>query len=186
MQPDVLADIIVHAVKQATAPLQERIAIIEAELRTSQLAVTASTVRDLSQDVACLRERAAVLETKAPIPGPAGKDGADGLGFDDLQIDHDGERTLTFRLQRDDQVKAYAVQLATMIYRGVYLPGVTYTAGDVVTHSGSAWHCQKHTVTRPESPEGQSFWRLMVKRGDRGKDVRDQEASAPARMVKAG
>jgi hypothetical protein len=53
-------------------------------------------------------------------------------------------------------------------YRGVFLEGSTYAAGDLVTWAGSAWHCNDATTTKPG--DGAKAWTLMVKRGRDGKD----------------
>ncbi len=60
---------------------------------------------------------------------------------------------------------------------------MSYAPGDVVTHGGSAWHCQKDTAAQPDTANGAAFWKLMVKRGDRGKDLRLVE---PTSAVKHG
>jgi hypothetical protein len=141
----------------------------------AQLAARVGTVeaRMTQYDVGLLRERVAVLETRAPVPGPPGapgRDGVDGLGFDDVGFEHDGERGFTFRAKRGELVRDCGTfALPVLIYRGVYTPDHDYAVGDVVTYGGSAWHCYKATRTRPETAEGAAAWRLMVKRGDRGK-----------------
>jgi hypothetical protein len=98
-----------------------------------------------------LRERIAVLETRAPMPGPtgpAGKDGADGK---------DG--------------KDGTPGLAGLSFEGVYQEGKSYDVGNLVTWAGSSWHCNESTRDKPG--EGSKAWTLMVKRGRDGKDGRD-------------
>jgi hypothetical protein len=53
-------------------------------------------------------------------------------------------------------------------YRGVFVDGASYAAGDLVTWAGSAWHCNDATTTKPG--DGAKAWTLMVKRGRDGKD----------------
>ena len=100
------------------------------------------------------------------VPGPAG------LGFDDLDITHDGERTFTFKLERGDNVKAWTFVIPCMIDRGVWREG-TYQRGDTVSHGGSAWIAQQDTDTKPDTAG--SHWRLSVKRGRDGKDGKPGE-----------
>lgn len=165
MQAEALAKAVADAIALALAPLRQRVAALEA--------------KGLELDYGTVRERIAVLETRAPVPGPAGADGAPGtdgaagLGFDDLLVEHDGDRGLIFKMQRGDTVKEIGrATLPAMIYRGIYQHGMSYTPGDVVTYGGSAWHCQKETAAQPDTAIGAGYWKLMVKRGDRGKDLR--------------
>lgn len=158
-------------------PILERLAAIDAQisglgdLRDRVLSVEA-------KDLGAIRERLAVVETRAPIAGPAGadgqagKDGADGLGFDELLAEHDGERTVTLKAVRGDRVKALgAFVFPVEIYRGVYIDGKSYDRGDCVTWGGSEWHCNEVTAAKPG--EGSKGWTLKVKKGRDGKDGRD-------------
>lgn len=58
-----------------------------------------------------------------------------------------------------------------LLERGVFKPGQTYAPGDGVTYGGSYWIALRVTDGRPG--EGNSDWRLAVKRGRDGKDGRD-------------
>jgi integrin beta 3 len=104
--------------------------------------------------------------------GSNGRDGVDGLGFDDLSIVHDGERTITFRLQRGELVKDYPVYLAGMLLdRGVYTSERNYTAGDVVSHAGSMWIAKGDGAgLQPGTDRGAALWRLAVKKGADGRE----------------
>jgi integrin beta 3 len=159
MTAEQFAEVIHGLIARALAPMAARLGVLE----------------DGRGELGGVRERLAVLETKGAIPGPAGADGApgaDGLGFEDLTVDHDGERGFVFKLARGERVREVArVSIPVMLYRGVYAPGAAYEPGDVVTHGGSAWHCHKATATRPETAEGAACWRLIVKRGDKGKSA---------------
>jgi hypothetical protein len=183
MQPDALASVVALAIKSAVAPLAARVAVLETQLAEARTAL----------DVKDLHTRVAVLETRAPVPGPAGaagvdglagKDGADGLGFDDLDIVHDGERGVIVRFARGERVKESTIVFPCLLYRGVFAPGHTYNAGDIVTHGGSAWHCGRPTTTKPDTAEGAAFWKLMVKRGDRGRDVREAPTPSIVRAMR--
>lgn len=99
--------------------------------------------------------------------GIDGKDGRDGLGFDDIQMLHDGERSFTVRFARGEQVKEFAFTIPTVLDRGVYKAGDEYERGDAVTWAGSLWIAQNETKEKPGEGGG---WRLAVKKGRDGKD----------------
>lgn len=101
-----------------------------------------------------------------------GKDGEPGLGFDDMQVVYDGERSFALEFARGEQVKSYTFALPMMIDRGVYRAGQAYQKGDCVTFGGSLWIAQADTDTKPDGAD--SGWRLGVKRGRDGKSVEVQ------------
>jgi integrin beta 3 len=111
---------------------------------------------------------------RMPIPkdgsnGIDGKDGADGLGIDDLEFDIDlaaGEMVVVFA--RGDVRREFRKAIPLLIDRGVFKADEQYRHGNVVTWGGSAWIAQKHgPAGKPgESPD----WRLAVKHGRDGKD----------------
>jgi hypothetical protein len=116
-----------------------------------------------------LPARVASLEALAPVPGPQGPPGpagADGLGFEDASVEHDGERTITIKWARGDAKAERAITIPAMLYRGVYVIGKLYERGDVVTWAGSLWHANAETTTRPG--DGAPAWTLAVKRGRDG------------------
>lgn len=102
----------------------------------------------------------------AKIPPP--RDGVDGLGFDDMTVEYDGERAVTFRFARGEHVKEFRADLPVVLDRGVYRDGATYVRGDAVTWAGSLWIAQRETTDKPDA--GGGSWRLAVKRGRDGKD----------------
>lgn len=142
-------------------------------------------------EIAAVRERVAVLETRAPVPGPAGtdglngKDGEDGFGFEDLAVDFDGDRTLALRFTRGDLVKVFPITVPFLKYQGVYQDGQSYVDGDVVTWAGSTWVASEPTQTKPGEYAGAKAWTLCVKKGRDGKDGKDG-APAPLPVVAAG
>lgn len=153
------------------------------ELKAAETAPVLASVSELTKDFGTMRERVAVIEVRAQVPGPAGKDGAagvdgkdgkdgaDGLGFDDLEAVQDDDRTFTIKAIRGDRSKAIGtLRFPVQIQQGVYVEGRSYTKGDVVTWGGSQWHCNEDTVTKPETSKA---WTLIVKRGRDGKDGRD-------------
>jgi hypothetical protein len=88
-----------------------------------------------------LEARLEALESRPAEPGPPGPPGPAGL---------DGAPGLK--------------------YAGLWIEGQCYTPGEIVTHGGSAWHCDVETTARPGGPG--DGWQLMVKRGRDGRDVR--------------
>jgi len=102
------------------------------------------------------------------IVGRDGKDGApgaDGVGFDDLTFEYDGERTITLKFVKGEQVKDFSVKVPMMIYRGIFSESKEYEAGDCVTWGGSVWVAQRKTTAKPETNDD---WKLAVKRGKDG------------------
>lgn len=101
--------------------------------------------------------------------GERGKDGADGLGFDDLSFVEDEAGRPVAKFQRGDVVKS--VTLPCIIDRGIYSGKASYLRGDAVTYGGSLYIAQK------DAPEGNpcdgngEFWRLAVKKGRDGRDT---------------
>jgi hypothetical protein len=124
---------------------------------------------------------ATIAEKVAAIPTP--KDGADGLGFDDMteELADDG-RTIIRRYQRGDQVKEFRHGLAVVLDRGIWREG-EYQKGDGVTWAGSWWIAQETTTDKPDSGKG---WRLAVKRGRDGKNGKDGERGPPGPKGEGG
>lgn len=114
--------------------------------------------------------------------GKDGRDGVDGLGFDELDVVHDGARGFTFRFTRGDQVKEFPFSLPVVLDKGVYKAGDEYEPGDGVTYGGSFWIAQEKTQEKPDSGKG---WRLAVKRGRDGKSA-PIAASAAKEPIRVG
>ena len=108
---------------------------------------------------------AMVKAAVAEIPRP--KDGVDGVGFDDMSIEHDGERSITLRFVRGEKVVEKTIAVPVMLDRGVYRAGQAYEKGDAVTFGGSVWVAQAETAEKPGTGSG---WRLAVKAGRNGSD----------------
>lgn len=125
-------------------------------------------------------------KTLGPVVGKdaTGKDGADGLGFDDMEMDYDGERTFTFKFQKGERVVERKFVAPVMLDRGVYRPG-TFEKGDSVTYGGSIWIAQKETNAKPGQDDS---WRLAVKKGRDGSDgtVKATQPVKPLRLRGGG
>lgn len=117
-------------------------------------------VAPLSAQIADLEAKNAELQAAFDAI-PEGKNGEDGVGFDDMTAEYDGERTITLRFERGDTVKTFAFEMPVVLDRGVWLER-EYSAGDGVTWAGSFWIAQKATSAKPGSGDD---WRLSVKRG---------------------
>lgn len=143
------------------------------------LTLTDGTTRDLGivvgKDADMVALRADVERMVAAIPKP--KDGADGVGFDDLDL-VDGEDGVYLRFARGENVKQF--RLPIVVDRGIYREG-RYQKGDGVTYGGSFFIAQEDTTDRPENGKG---WRLAVKRGRDGKDTmpKPEKAREPLRI----
>lgn len=116
--------------------------------------------------------------TLGRVIGKDGDPGRDGLGFDDMEIVHDGARSFVVRLIRGDVVKEFPFVLPVVIDRGVFKEGTEYEFGDAVSFGGSLWIAQKSTTDRPGTSDA---WRLSVKKG---RDGKDGEAPKPPAKVK--
>ncbi|MFU7495755.1 hypothetical protein ACM736_27950 [Pseudomonas aeruginosa] len=103
---------------------------------------------------------------------PAPKDGRDALPLEsfDLSLSDDG-RTVTVKMQAGDTILEKSVRIASVIDRGVYSAEKSYEQGDGTTYGGCYWIAQKDV---PEGVPGASTdWRMAVKKGRDGKDLRD-------------
>lgn len=110
---------------------------------------------------------------KIPVP----KDGVDGLGFDDMEVEHDGERSFVLRWARGDVEKSCRIELPVVLDRGVFKDGRNYARGDGVTWGGSYWIAQEETGEKPG--DGTKAWRLAVKKGRDGREVVKLPAAVP-------
>ncbi len=176
------------------AELTGRVAAVEsrlqkaellAEIKAGESAPLLASLSDLTKDFGVIRERVAVVETRAQVPGPSGKDGADGkpgrdgvdgVGFDDMDVEFDGDRTITIKAQRGLNVKTWPLVLPYQRQKGVFVEGQTYVQGDVATFGGSQWHCETETIVKPGESKD---WTLIVKRGRDGKDGKDAPQALP-------
>lgn len=155
-------------------------------MTSAQLAAVVKGIAPAIKDAiaaaaASLEARLAALEAREPIagkdgapgpPGERGPAGRDGVGFDDLEFDFDGERTCVFKFTKGERVVEKTVKLATVLDRGVFTAGKAYEKGDAVTYNGSIWIAQKETGEQPGTSKA---WRLSVKQGRDGRNGKDGE-----------
>lgn len=121
-------------------------------------------------------------EAKAlgPVVGKdaEGRDGKDGLGFEDMTFEEkDGRLYAVFK--RGDAVKE--ARLPGISYRGVWVPA-GYMKGDSVTFGACQWIATTDTDEKPG--EGKS-WQLAVRKGRDGRDHEPKPAK-PAEPVRVG
>jgi len=189
MVAELVSTAIAEAVRSIPVPVDGRdgVGVAGALIdRDGKLVLTLSNgeIKELGQVVGRDADEAAIerriKELVDAIPRP--KDGLDGLGFDDLEVIHDGARSFTFRFASGEKVKEFAFTLPVMLDRGVYHDGRKYQPGDGVTWGGSFWICQKETGAKPDQSDD---WRLAVKKGQNGKDYVLKEKAAP-QPVKVG
>lgn len=113
---------------------------------------------------------------RMPVP----KDGRDALPLEsfDLALAEDG-RTVTVKMQAGETVIEKSIRVASIIDRGIYKAAGDYEKGDAVTHGGCLWIAQ---YDAPEGAPGMGGkgWRLAVKKGRDGKDLRDNSATVDA------
>lgn len=123
-------------------------------------------IRSLQSEWALDFERRAQSLLQAAIDRmPAakdGKDGKDGIGFDDMEVVSDGRRTFSFVFTKGEQRKEFSHKLPVVLDCGVWKDGAFYEHGDGVTYGGSFWIAQKNTDDKPGTNES---WRLAVKKG---------------------
>jgi hypothetical protein len=180
LDPDAFADVVIETIGMAIVPVLERQAATERQVNTL-IAQRDRVVDDLS----ALRERLAVLETRAPVPGPPGppgRDGSDGVGFDDLAIEQIDNTTVTIKAVRGDVVKVIGtVRFPAATFERDYEPGREYVPGNIVRHKRAIWHCMNATTMAPGTSHyddagklsGPQGWSLLLRDGTNGKDGKD-------------
>jgi hypothetical protein len=113
------------------------------------------------------------LKNLGPIQGANGKDGRDGFGFDDMDVSVlDDDRTIELSFRRGEEEKAFTLKWPTVIDRGVFKAGQDYEPGDGVTWGGQFFICNVATNIKPDESKDGKPWRLAVRKGRDGKDVK--------------
>jgi hypothetical protein len=101
-----------------------------------------------------------------------GQDGRDGLGFDDLDLEYDGERTVTLKFAAGDRQKSWPIEFPVPLWKGYWRDGLLVKAGCAVSHGGHFWIAKRDTRAKP-SYDARDDWALAVQKGRDGKDGRD-------------
>ncbi len=161
-----IAEVVAGALREANAPLHARLEALEA--RSPQGAGLADALID-NQGNLVLTMTDGRTKSLGRVDGTDGQPGRDGLGFDDLNVEQVGERTVRFLLTRGADQAEFDVTLPVPIYRGVFKDGDDYATGDLTTWAGSLWHCNEPKGLKPGAPE--SGWQLAAKAGRPGKDA---------------
>lgn len=176
-----MAAMVKDYVRADRAGFEMRLAVAEA-----QLAAIDKRVQDdsLTKALGTLQERVAVVEVLKSIPGPAGEKGVDGLGFEDLDVSLDGDRTLVFRFAKGDQEKTFRVVVGWPVYQKNWIQGKAYVPGDVVTWDGSEWNCLE--ATNDQQPGLSTVWYRSVTKGRAGAPGRDGRDWTPPPVVQVG
>ncbi|WP_457813003.1 hypothetical protein U8C33_22705 [Sinorhizobium meliloti] len=159
------------------AELEKRLA--EAEGRPAPVSVAGALIDRTGSLVITMSDGS--TKNVGQVVGKDGDPGNDGLGFDDLDVAYDGEKTITLKFTQGERVKEFAFTMPVVIDRGVYRDGSEYKAGDGVTWGGSFWIAQKDTSAKPDAGDD---WRLSVKRGRDGKngEMKQAKAHSPVRV----
>lgn len=124
---------------------------------------------DVSPELIAQLVKSAVDE----IPRPKdGRDGVDGIGFDDLSLVCDEQKGFSFRGVRGPVEKSWPVPVP--YYVGIWRSGRPYVWGSTVTHKGALWIAIRDTTARPGEDDAASRdWKLCVKAGRDGNPGRD-------------
>lgn len=111
-----------------------------------------------------------------------GKNGQDGLGFDDAQLEAgDGEAII--RLSRGDAVKELRIPLPTLKHVGFWQAGMSAKASETTTHDGSLWLALRDTSETPGYKA--KDWQLAARKGadgQPGKPGKDYRAPEPVSL----
>lgn len=113
-------------------------------------------------------------------PGRDGQDGRNGEAWDQMAVERVGPRTVRLSFGTGDRSASHDLQFPVPLYRGVFVEGDEYEAGDLVTWAGSLWHCNDPSAEKPG--DGSKAWTLAAKRGRDGKDFAGPQAKAPAKV----
>lgn len=132
--------------------------------------VAACFERRFSEFLLAGERRIYEMADKAIDRMPRAKDGIDGIGWDAMSVEFDGERTVTLVFDKGEEQFTYPVTFPLVIDKGFWKDGTQASQGDGYTFGGSYWIAQKATDTKPEV--GNDDWRIAVRKG------RDAKSSA--------
>ena len=196
-----IADVIVAAVRAATAPVLARCAALESqvaalEARPEIISITGQAGRDGvdgkdGTDGLNGRDGVDGRDGQPGVPGVPGRDGAAGergeKGLDGapgrdgtleaLKVEQIDERS--WRLVRADgtPIDGGTLTFTVPLYRGVFAAGTGYVKGDSVTFGGALWIARE--ATRDKPGDGATAWQLAVKAGREGREGKPGKDGAP-------
>lgn len=111
--------------------------------------------------------------------GEAGKDGRDGLGFEDVAAAvEDGFGVLKFK--RGDLEQAVRFPLPTMKHIGFWQTGMSAKATETTTHDGSLWIALRDTKETPGYKSAD--WQLAARKGRDGADGKAPPKTGPVKL----
>ncbi len=117
------------------------------------------------RDVDMAEVKALILHELSTWPLPInGKDGADGLGFDDWDLSFDPARGVVLRLSQGTRVKEFICPQP--FHLPDWVPGMAAPKGGSVQWDGGYWLALRETTASPK--EGIADWQLLVRRGKQG------------------
>ena len=175
-----MTDADIAAIVDGLAPvILELVAKAHADVQMQQIAMAGQIAHmtDATKELGAMRERLAVLETRAPVPGPAGvagKDGVDGLGYDDLTLEQIDDTTVALKATRGEAAKLIgSVTFPVLRFKQDYVAGREYLPGHVVRYKSALWHCGVQTMLAPDAvmydatgkpagPQGKDCWTLVL------------------------
>lgn len=90
--------------------------------------------------------------------------GRDGVGFDDVEFEFDGERTVTAKFVRGGSVlKSVPWKFPVIIDKGYWKEGVKAEKGDAMTEAGTLYIALRDTAEKPST--GAKDWRIGARKG---------------------
>jgi hypothetical protein len=109
----------------------------------------------------------AIKALPVPKDGQNGKDGRDGLGFEDVEFQYDGARTVTAKFVRGGSVlKEVPWKFPVIIDKGYWKEGAKAEAGDAMTEGGTLYIALRDTAEKPST--GAKDWRIGARKGRDG------------------
>jgi hypothetical protein len=96
-----------------------------------------------------------------------GRDGADGLSFEDFTGEYVAERGFVLRASRGEVSREFV--LPYMVHRGFWSEGKQAKAGESMTHDGALWIAKRETRAKP-CLENADDWILAARKGRDGQD----------------
>lgn len=114
------------------------------------------------------------------VVGKDGRDGADGLSFEDFSGEYVADRGFVLRASRGEVSREFV--LPYMKHVGFWSEGKAVKAGESATHDGALWMAKRDTTAKP-CLENADDWILAARKGRDGRDGRNGiDKTAPVRV----